>query len=39
LHIDHEHVAVTFPSTETSTPRRSASPIPYPTANPNTDPN
>jgi len=28
LHIDHEHVAVTFPSTETSTPRRSASPIP-----------
>ncbi|MBK5281349.1 MAG: hypothetical protein JJE16_04590 [Nitrospiraceae bacterium] len=28
LHIDNEHVAVTFPSTETSTPRRSASPIP-----------
>jgi len=28
LHIDHEHVAVTFPSAETSTPRRSASPIP-----------
>jgi len=28
LHIDHEHVAVTFPSTETSTPRHSASPIP-----------
>ena len=28
LHIDHEHVAVTFPSTETPTPRRSASPIP-----------
>jgi len=28
LHIDHEHVAVTFPSTETSTPRRSASPAP-----------
>jgi hypothetical protein len=28
LHIDHEHVTVTFPSTETSTPQRSASPIP-----------
>ena len=28
LHIDHEHVAVTFPSTETATPRRSVSPIP-----------
>ena len=28
LHIDHEHVAVTFPSTETSSPRRSASPTP-----------
>ena len=28
LHIDHEHVAVTFPSTETPTPRRSSSPIP-----------
>lgn len=28
LHIDHEHVTVTFPSTETPTPRRSASPIP-----------
>ncbi len=28
LHIDHEHVAVTFPSTETPTSRRSASPIP-----------
>jgi len=28
LHIDHEHVAVTFPSTETPTPRRSASPTP-----------
>ena len=28
LRIDNEHVAVTFPSTETSTPRRSASPIP-----------
>ena len=28
LHIDHEHVAVTFPSTETPTPRHSASPIP-----------
>lgn len=28
LHIDNEHVAVTFPSTETSTPRRSASPNP-----------
>jgi hypothetical protein len=28
LHIDHEHVTVTVPSTETPTPRRSASPIP-----------
>ncbi|MDZ4732885.1 MAG: hypothetical protein SGJ16_04760 [Nitrospirota bacterium] len=28
LHIDHEHVAVTFPSAETPTPRRSASPTP-----------
>ncbi len=28
LHIDHEHVAVTFPSTEAPTPRRSASPVP-----------
>ncbi len=28
LHIDHEHVTVTLPSTETPTPRRSASPIP-----------
>jgi hypothetical protein len=28
LHIDHEHVAVTFPSTDTPTPRRSALPIP-----------
>ena len=28
LHIEREHVAVTFPSTETPTPRRSASPIP-----------
>ncbi len=28
LHIDHEHVTVTFPSTETATPRRNASPIP-----------
>ena len=28
LHIDHEHVAVTFPSTETPTSRRSASPTP-----------
>jgi hypothetical protein len=28
LHIDHEHVTVTFPSTETPTPRRSASPVP-----------
>src|SRR5207344_1995500 len=28
LQIDHEHVAVTFPSTEAPTPRRSASPIP-----------
>jgi hypothetical protein len=28
LRIDHEHVTVTFPSTETPTPRRSASPIP-----------
>lgn len=28
LHIDHEHVTVTIPSTETSAPRRSASPIP-----------
>jgi len=28
LHIDHEHVTVTFPSTETPTSRRSASPIP-----------
>jgi hypothetical protein len=28
LHIDHEHVTVTFPSTEPPTPRRSASPIP-----------
>jgi hypothetical protein len=28
LHIDHEHVTVTFPSTETPTPRRNASPIP-----------
>ena len=28
LHIDHEHVTVSFPSTETPIPRRSASPIP-----------
>jgi hypothetical protein len=28
LHIDHEHVTVTFPSTETPTSRRSASPTP-----------
>lgn len=28
LHIDHEHVTVTFPSTETPAPRRNASPIP-----------
>ncbi len=28
LLIDHEHVTVTFPSTETPTPRRSASPTP-----------
>ena len=28
LRIDHEHVTVTFPSTETPTPRRSASPTP-----------
>jgi len=28
LHIDHEHVAVTFPSTETPTPRRGALPTP-----------
>lgn len=28
LHIDHEHVTVTFPSTGTPTPRRSASPTP-----------
>ena len=28
LHIDHEHVTVTFPSTETPTLRRSAPPIP-----------
>jgi hypothetical protein len=28
LLIDQEHVAVTFPSTKTATPRRSASPIP-----------
>ena len=28
LHIDHEHVTITSPSTETATPRRSASPIP-----------
>ena len=28
LRIDHEHVTVTFPSTETPTPRRSASPVP-----------
>jgi hypothetical protein len=28
LHIDHEHVTVTFPSTETPTPRRSVSPTP-----------
>ena len=28
LHIDHEHVTVTVPSTETPTPRRSASPVP-----------
>ena len=28
LHIDHEHVTVTSPTTETPTPRRSASPIP-----------
>ena len=28
LHIDHEHVTVTFPADETSTPRRSTSPIP-----------
>jgi hypothetical protein len=28
LHIDHEHVTVTVPATETSAPRRSASPTP-----------
>jgi hypothetical protein len=28
LHIDHEHVTVTFPSTETATPRRNAPPNP-----------
>jgi len=28
LHIDHEHVTVSFPSTETPIPRRSASPTP-----------
>ena len=28
LHIDHEHVTVTLPSTETPTPRRSTSPTP-----------
>ena len=28
LRIDHEHVTVTFPSTETATPRRSTSPTP-----------
>ena len=28
LHIDHEHVTITSPSTETATPRPSASPIP-----------
>jgi hypothetical protein len=28
LHIDHEHVTITSPSTEAATPRRSASPIP-----------
>jgi hypothetical protein len=28
LHIDHEHVTVTSPPTETPTPRRNASPIP-----------
>jgi hypothetical protein len=28
LHIDQDHVTVTFPSTETASPRRSASPIP-----------
>jgi hypothetical protein len=28
LHIDHEHVTITFPSTETATPRRNPSPIP-----------
>ena len=28
LHINHEHVTITSPSTETATPRRSASPIP-----------
>jgi hypothetical protein len=28
LHIDHEHVTVTFPSNETPAPRRNASPIP-----------
>ena len=28
LHIDHEHVTVTSPATETSAPRRSASPTP-----------
>ena len=28
LHIDHEHVSVTSPSTETPTPRRSLSPTP-----------
>ena len=28
LHIDHEHVTVTFPATETATPRRGALPTP-----------
>jgi hypothetical protein len=28
LHIDHEHVTITSPPTETATPRRSASPTP-----------
>ncbi len=28
LHIDHEHVTVSLPSTETPTPRRSSAPIP-----------
>ena len=28
LHIDHEHVTVTFPSTETPIPRQGAAPIP-----------